>query len=117
MQGQRGLELARWPVRTSPTSSCSTWTSPTCWTTRCCAACGRTQPRGGDRRVADVGVDLHHEIAADDHRLALRMVDVGGDDRTPAGDLGADELGGDVLPERDDAIWLNAAEATARWHN
>ena len=40
--------------------------------------------RGGDRRVADVGVDLHQEVAADDHRLALGMVDVGRDDRAPA---------------------------------
>ncbi len=35
----------------------------------------------GDRRghggIADVGVDLDEEIAADDHRLQFRMVDVG----------------------------------------
>src|SRR5207237_717536 len=42
----------------------------------------------GDRRVADVGVDLHQEVAADDHRLALRMVDVRRDDGAAAGHLG-----------------------------
>ena len=36
--------------------------------------------RGGDGRVADVGVDLDQEVAADDHRLELRVVDVGRDD-------------------------------------
>jgi hypothetical protein len=33
---------------------------------------------GGDGAVADVGVDLHEEVAADDHRLELGVVDVGG---------------------------------------
>ena len=47
---------------------------------------------GGDGRVADVGVDLHQEVAADDHRLALGVVDVGRDDRAAAGDLVAHEL-------------------------
>ena len=46
----------------------------------------------GDGGVADVGVDLHEEIAADDHRLGFRVVDVGGDDGAAAGDLFADEL-------------------------
>ena len=49
----------------------------------------------GDGAVADVGVDFDEEIAADDHRLELGMVDVGGDDGAAAGDFGADELGGD----------------------
>ena len=40
-----------------------------------------------DRRVADVGVDLHEEVAADDHRLELGMVDVGRDDRAAARDF------------------------------
>ncbi len=38
--------------------------------------------RGG--RVADIGVDFHQEVAADDHRFALRVVDVVGDDGTAA---------------------------------
>ena len=50
---------------------------------------------GGDGAVADVGVDFDEEIAADDHRLELGMVDVGRDDGAAAGDFGADELGGD----------------------
>ena len=45
-----------------------------------------------DGGVADVGVDLHEEIAADDHRLGFRVVDVRGDDGAAAGDLIADEL-------------------------
>ena len=56
--------------------------------------------RGGDRRVADVGVDLHPEVAADDHRLQFRMVDVGRDDGAAAGHLIAHELGGDRLGDR-----------------
>ncbi len=42
--------------------------------------------------IADVGVDLHQEVAADDHRLQLGMVDVGRDDGAAARDLGAHEL-------------------------
>src|SRR5690606_13778596 len=34
----------------------------------------------GHRRIADVAVDLHQEVAADDHRLGFRVVDVGGND-------------------------------------
>src|SRR5207253_7615927 len=52
---------------------------------------------GRHRAVADVGVDLDEEIAADRHRLGFRMVDVAGDDRAAAGDLVADKLGGDVI--------------------
>ncbi|KAG1591861.1 hypothetical protein G6F46_014551 [Rhizopus delemar] len=47
---------------------------------------------GGHRAVADVGVDLGEEVAADDHRLAFRMVDVVGQHRTAAGDLVAHEF-------------------------
>ena len=32
--------------------------------------------RGRDGRVADIGVDLHQEVAADDHRLEFGVVDV-----------------------------------------
>ena len=40
--------------------------------------------RGGDGGVADIGVDLGQEVAADDHRLQLGVVDVGRDDGAPA---------------------------------
>ncbi len=52
---------------------------------------------GGDGGVADVGVDLHPEVAPDDHGLELRVVDVGGDDGAAAGDFLAHELGRDLL--------------------
>ena len=52
---------------------------------------------GADGGVANVGVDLYQEVAADDHRLRFRVVDVGGDDGATAGDLITDELRGDVL--------------------
>src|SRR5690606_26931375 len=48
-------------------------------------------------RVADIAVDLHQEVAADDHRLQLNVVDIGRDDRPPAGHFTAHELGGDFL--------------------
>src|SRR5690606_14928052 len=51
----------------------------------------------GDGGVADVGVDLDEEVAADRHRLGFGVVDVARDDRAAAGDLVADELGGDVV--------------------
>ncbi|VUM29528.1 hypothetical protein PGKDCPLP_04316 [Stenotrophomonas maltophilia] len=54
----------------------------------------------GNSAVADVGVDLGQEIAADDHRLAFRMVDVVGQHRTAAGDFVAHELRGDDLLDR-----------------
>src|SRR5690242_20996595 len=37
---------------------------------------------GRHRGVADIGVDLHQEPLADDHRLDLRVVDVRGQHRT-----------------------------------
>src|ERR1019366_652175 len=49
-----------------------------------------------DGGVADVGVDLHEEVAANDHRFGLGVVDVGGDDGAAGGDFGADELGSDL---------------------
>ncbi len=55
---------------------------------------------GTERGVADVGVDLHQEVAADDHRLALGVVDVGGDDGAAGGDLRAHEFGRDLLGHR-----------------
>ena len=70
---------------------------------------------GGDRTLADVGIDLDEEAAADRHRLDLGVVRVDPDDGTAAGDLVADKLrrqtfaqreapagrlGPDVLPRR-----------------
>ena len=50
-----------------------------------------------DRRanggVADVRVDLHQKVAADDHRLELQVIDVGWDDGAAARHLRANELG------------------------
>ncbi len=54
---------------------------------------------GRHRRVPDVRVDLHQEPLADDHRLDLRVVDVGRQDGPPRRDLLADDLGRDVLPD------------------
>src|SRR5207253_8808858 len=50
--------------------------------------------RRRDGAVADVGVDLHQEIAADDHRLAFRMIDVRRDNGAPPRDFGPDEFRG-----------------------
>src|SRR5690606_28837620 len=55
-----------------------------------------------DGGVPDVGVDLHLERPADDHRLELGVVDVGRDDGPPARHLGADELGIHPLPQGDE---------------
>ena len=46
------------------------------------------------RRIADVGVDLDQEVAADRHRLQLAVVDVGRDDGSAARHFLAHELGG-----------------------
>src|SRR5690606_22161868 len=48
---------------------------------------------GEDGGVAEVGVDLDQDVAADGHRLDFAVVDVGRDDGAAAGDLVADELG------------------------
>src|SRR4029077_8965920 len=53
--------------------------------------------RGGDGAVADVGVDFDQEIAPDDHRLELGVVDVGRDDGATASDFGADEFRGNFF--------------------
>jgi len=47
---------------------------------------------GGDSGISDVGVDLHQEIATDDHRLAFGVIDVGGDDRATARDFATHKL-------------------------
>jgi hypothetical protein len=54
----------------------------------------------GQRRVADVAVDLGQEVAADDHRLGFGVVDVVGDDGAAAGDFVADEFGRDHARDR-----------------
>ena len=48
--------------------------------------------RGGDGAVAEVGVEFHEEVAADDHRLEFRVVDIGRDDGAAASDLAAHEF-------------------------
>ena len=53
-----------------------------------------------DGGVADVGVDLHEEVAADDHRLAFGMIDVRGNDRAAASDFVAYEFRSDVFRDR-----------------
>ena len=58
--------------------------------------------RRGDGGVSDVGVDLHEEVPADDHRLELRMVDVGGNDRPPARHLRPHELRRKTLADGDE---------------
>jgi len=50
---------------------------------------------GADGAVADVGIDLHQEVAADDHRLQFGVVDVGRDDGAATGHFAAHEFGGD----------------------
>ncbi|MNV23431.1 hypothetical protein D3C71_1144430 [compost metagenome] len=51
----------------------------------------------GDRGVTDVGVHFHQEVAADNHRLRFRVVNIGGDNRSSGGDFVAHEFRGDVL--------------------
>src|SRR5207302_8752338 len=53
--------------------------------------------RRRDGAVADVGIDLDQEIAADDHRLGFRVIDVRRDDGAPARDFVADKLGSDGI--------------------
>ena len=52
---------------------------------------------GRQCRVADVGVDFHQEVAAEDHRLDFRMIDVGRDDGTASGNFATNEFRGDFL--------------------
>jgi len=53
--------------------------------------------RRTQRTVADIAVDLHQEVTADDHRLQLNVVDVGRDNGAATGDFFAHELGGDFF--------------------
>ena len=70
------------------------------------------------RRVTDVGVDLHQEVAPDDHRLGLRVIDVGRDDRAAARDFVAHEFRGDLRwnrrAEACPGCWRRAVELVAR---
>lgn len=59
--------------------------------------------RAGDSGVADVGVDLDEELPPDDHRLGLRVVDVGWDDRPAGGDFASDKFDIVLLAQRDEA--------------
>ena len=52
---------------------------------------------GSHRAIADIAVDLHQEVAADDHRLGFRVVDIGRDDGAATGDFVADEFRGDFF--------------------
>jgi hypothetical protein len=70
---------------------------------------------GGDGGVADIGVDLDEEVAADRHRLAFGVVDVGGDDGAAAGDLVADEFGGDEVGDGGAEILAVAALVARRF--
>ena len=56
--------------------------------------------RGGNGGVADVGVDLHQEVSADDHRLEFGVVDVGRDDGAARGHFLAHELRRDERRQR-----------------
>ena len=58
--------------------------------------------RRRDDGVADVGVDLHQEVAADDHRLELGVIDVGGNDGAAARHFVANEIGGQPFARGDE---------------
>ncbi len=47
---------------------------------------------GADGRVADIGIDLHEEIPSDDHRFRFRMIDIGRNNGSAAGELGSHKL-------------------------
>ena len=70
-----------------------------------------------DRRahsgVADVGVDLHREVPADDHRLELGMIDVCRDDGAAARHFGSHELGVEALAKSNE-LHLGGDDAAAR---
>ena len=50
-----------------------------------------------DSAVADVGIDLHKEVAADNHRFALGVINVNRNDGAARGDFCTDELGRDLF--------------------
>src|SRR5687767_5451842 len=59
---------------------------------------------GGDGRVPDVRVNLHQEIAADDHWLRFGMIDIGRDDGAASSDLVSHKL-------RRDRFWYRRTPA------
>src|SRR5712672_664999 len=78
---------------------------------------------GSHGTVANVSVNFYQKVAPDDHRFALWMVDVGGNDRAAASDFRAHELGGDrfgMLAPKDSprfftADWLMRAASRPRF--
>ncbi len=69
--------------------------------------------RRADGRVADVRVDLHREVAADDHRLELGVIHVGRNDGASARHFGPHELGIESFADRDE-LHLGRDDAAAR---
>ncbi|MNS46339.1 hypothetical protein D3C72_788330 [compost metagenome] len=51
----------------------------------------------GDRRVANIGVHFHQEVAANNHRFRFRVVYVGRDNRSASGHFVTHEFRRDVL--------------------
>ena len=51
----------------------------------------------GNGRVTDIGINLHQEIAANNHGLDFGVIDVHGDDGTALGHFIADEFGRDLV--------------------
>ena len=51
---------------------------------------------GREGGIADVGVDLHQEFPADDHRFGFGVVDVCRDDGASGGNFFADKFGSDI---------------------
>ena len=86
---------------------------------RICAPAGRPHQLlhlffngGGHRRVTDVGVHLHQEVAADDHRLGFRVVDVGRNNRAARSDFITHEFRGDVFRQASAKVhpWMLMAQ-------
>ena len=69
-----------------------------------------------DGAVADVGIDLHEEVAANDHRLKFRMIDVRRNDGAAGGDFGADKFRRDffrnALRKASENGWRNIRRTT-----
>ena len=56
---------------------------------------------GGDRGIADIGVDLAAEGHADAHRFERAVMDIGGNDGAAAGHFAAHEFGFDLFAAGD----------------
>ncbi len=72
---------------------------------------GHARGNGG---IADVGIDLGEKIAADDHRLGFRMIDIGGDNGAAAGNFATHEFGRDRIGDRRTEILPVARCGTAK---